>query len=86
MANNKRKSWAKEAIGAPESISAADACREVWPKAYWDDWMRLNSTRKGRQCIRPEVCRHVLHILHFAKRSHDANASIHLPALSHKSI
>lgn len=31
--------------------------REDWPKAYWDDWMRLNKTRKGRQCIRPEVCR-----------------------------
>ncbi|XP_024518016.1 alpha-1,3-mannosyl-glycoprotein 2-beta-N-acetylglucosaminyltransferase-like [Selaginella moellendorffii] len=28
-----------------------------WPKAYWDDWLRLNETRKGRQFIRPEVCR-----------------------------
>ena len=23
-----------------------------WPRAYWDDWMRLNSTRRGRQSIR----------------------------------
>lgn len=28
-----------------------------WPDAYWDDWLRLNETRKGRQFIRPEVCR-----------------------------
>ncbi|XP_077220386.1 alpha-1,3-mannosyl-glycoprotein beta-1,2-N-acetylglucosaminyltransferase [Tasmannia lanceolata] len=28
-----------------------------WPKAYWDDWMRLKDTRKGRQFIRPEMCR-----------------------------
>ncbi|KAL4439675.1 hypothetical protein ABPG75_002676 [Micractinium tetrahymenae] len=28
-----------------------------WPRAYWDDYMRLNSTRQGRQCIRPEICR-----------------------------
>ncbi|XP_038995924.1 alpha-1,3-mannosyl-glycoprotein 2-beta-N-acetylglucosaminyltransferase-like isoform X2 [Hibiscus syriacus] len=28
-----------------------------WPKAYWDDWMRLKDNRKGRQFIRPEVCR-----------------------------
>lgn len=34
-----------------------DACRGLWPRAYWDDWMRLSAVRKGRQCIRPEVCR-----------------------------
>ncbi|GAB4813763.1 hypothetical protein N2152v2_000809 [Parachlorella kessleri] len=28
-----------------------------WPRGYWDDWMRQNATRQGRQCIRPEVCR-----------------------------
>jgi len=28
-----------------------------WPHAYWDDWLRLNETRKGRQFLRPEVCR-----------------------------
>ena len=33
------------------------AHRTSWPAAYWDDWMRLSSVRKGRQSIRPEVCR-----------------------------
>ncbi|KAF8020760.1 hypothetical protein BT93_G1257 [Corymbia citriodora subsp. variegata] len=28
-----------------------------WPKAYWDDWLRLQENHKGRQFIRPEVCR-----------------------------
>lgn len=28
-----------------------------WPDSFWDDWMRLKSTRKGRESIRPEVCR-----------------------------
>ncbi|CAL8465720.1 g5256 [Coccomyxa elongata] len=28
-----------------------------WPGSYWDDWLRQNGTRKGRQCIRPEICR-----------------------------
>lgn len=32
-----------------------------WPKAYWDDWLREPKQRKGRQIIRPEVCR----TLHF---------------------
>ena len=32
-------------------------CRPTWPGGYWDDWMRLGAVRKGRQCIRPEVCR-----------------------------
>ncbi|CAL5224039.1 g6661 [Coccomyxa viridis] len=31
--------------------------RDNWPQSFWDDWMRDNSTRKGRHCIRPEVCR-----------------------------
>lgn len=31
--------------------------REGWPDSYWDDHIRKNTTRKGRQCIRPEVCR-----------------------------
>ena len=26
-------------------------------RTYWDDWLRLNETRKGRQFLRPEVCR-----------------------------
>ncbi|XP_020599593.1 alpha-1,3-mannosyl-glycoprotein 2-beta-N-acetylglucosaminyltransferase-like isoform X2 [Phalaenopsis equestris] len=28
-----------------------------WPKAYWDDWLRLKVVRKNRQFIRPEICR-----------------------------
>ncbi|XP_031128059.1 alpha-1,3-mannosyl-glycoprotein 2-beta-N-acetylglucosaminyltransferase isoform X1 [Ipomoea triloba] len=28
-----------------------------WPKAYWDDWLRLKENHKGRQFVRPEVCR-----------------------------
>ncbi|XP_078445822.1 alpha-1,3-mannosyl-glycoprotein beta-1,2-N-acetylglucosaminyltransferase [Wolffia australiana] len=28
-----------------------------WPKAYWDDWIRLRDVHKGRQFVRPEVCR-----------------------------
>jgi len=28
-----------------------------WCHTYWDDWLRLNSTRKGRHFIRPEICR-----------------------------
>ncbi|KAK8636601.1 hypothetical protein V6N13_124345 [Hibiscus sabdariffa] len=28
-----------------------------WPKAYWDDWLRLNENHKGRQFLRPEICR-----------------------------
>ncbi|XP_044351950.1 alpha-1,3-mannosyl-glycoprotein 2-beta-N-acetylglucosaminyltransferase isoform X2 [Triticum aestivum] len=28
-----------------------------WPKAYWDDWVRLKEVHGGRQFIRPEVCR-----------------------------
>eukprot|EP00951_Prasinocladus_malaysianus_P022247 scaffold185897_cov40-Prasinocladus_malaysianus.AAC.1 len=31
--------------------------RPKWPRAYWDDWMRQSEHRKGRQSIRPEVCR-----------------------------
>lgn len=34
-----------------------DSIKDSWPRGYWDDWMRLNSTRRGRQCIRPEICR-----------------------------
>jgi alpha-1,3-mannosyl-glycoprotein beta-1,2-N-acetylglucosaminyltransferase len=31
--------------------------RPVWPKGFWDDWMRQPIQRKGRSCIRPEVSR-----------------------------
>ena len=34
-----------------------DELAPKWPRAYWDDWMRLAKHRRGRQCIRPEVCR-----------------------------
>ena len=29
----------------------------IWPDSFWDDWMRLRSTRSGRETLRPEVCR-----------------------------
>ena len=31
--------------------------RGQWPAAYRDDWLRHPDRRKGRACIRPEVCR-----------------------------
>eukprot|EP00033_Pygsuia_biforma_P001360 GCRY01001541.1.p1 GENE.GCRY01001541.1~~GCRY01001541.1.p1 ORF type:complete len:454 (+),score=102.04 GCRY01001541.1:166-1527(+) len=31
--------------------------RDIFPHGHWDDWMRMGEQRKGRQCIRPEVCR-----------------------------
>jgi alpha-1,3-mannosyl-glycoprotein beta-1,2-N-acetylglucosaminyltransferase len=34
-----------------------DTLTSSWPTAFWDDWMRMNATRKGRQCVRPEMCR-----------------------------
>ncbi|XP_021911815.1 alpha-1,3-mannosyl-glycoprotein 2-beta-N-acetylglucosaminyltransferase isoform X2 [Carica papaya] len=34
-----------------------DELSPKWPKAYWDDWLRLQENHKGRQFIRPEVCR-----------------------------
>lgn len=34
-----------------------DELAPKWPKAYWDDWIRLKEVRKDRQFIRPEVCR-----------------------------
>lgn len=29
----------------------------LWPKAYWDDWLREPKQRRGRHIIRPEICR-----------------------------
>mmetsp|Transcript_3686 Transcript_3686/g.5597 ORF Transcript_3686/g.5597 Transcript_3686/m.5597 type:complete len:431 (+) Transcript_3686:152-1444(+) len=29
----------------------------IWPKAFWDDWMRRDDIREGRVTIRPEVSR-----------------------------
>ncbi|XP_052732071.1 alpha-1,3-mannosyl-glycoprotein 2-beta-N-acetylglucosaminyltransferase isoform X3 [Vigna angularis] len=34
-----------------------DELSPKWPRAYWDDWLRLKENHKGRQFIRPEVCR-----------------------------
>ncbi|XP_005113078.2 alpha-1,3-mannosyl-glycoprotein 2-beta-N-acetylglucosaminyltransferase [Aplysia californica] len=31
--------------------------RPSWPETFWDDWMRHPEQRKGRECIRPEICR-----------------------------
>ena len=28
-----------------------------WPRGYWDDWLREPGQRKGREIIRPEICR-----------------------------
>ncbi|KAK4741090.1 hypothetical protein SAY87_024678 [Trapa incisa] len=47
--------------------STWDELSPKWPKAYpywlhvhstyWDDWLRLQENHKGRQFVRPEVCR-----------------------------
>ncbi|XP_058098621.1 alpha-1,3-mannosyl-glycoprotein 2-beta-N-acetylglucosaminyltransferase isoform X2 [Magnolia sinica] len=37
--------------------STWDELSPKWPKAYWDDWVRLKEVHKDRQFIRPEVCR-----------------------------
>ncbi|KAG5030347.1 hypothetical protein JHK82_013958 [Glycine max] len=37
--------------------STWDELSPKWPKAYPDDWLRLKENHKGRQFIRPEVCR-----------------------------
>lgn len=37
--------------------STWDELSPKWPKAYWDDWLRLKENHQGRQFIRPEVCR-----------------------------
>ncbi|CAI0471340.1 unnamed protein product [Linum tenue] len=34
-----------------------DELSPKWPKAYPDDWLRLEENHKGRQFVRPEVCR-----------------------------
>ncbi|KAJ8629305.1 hypothetical protein MRB53_022628 [Persea americana] len=37
--------------------STWDELSPKWPKAYWDDWVRLKEVHRDRQFIRPEVCR-----------------------------
>ncbi|PSS08233.1 Alpha-1,3-mannosyl-glycoprotein like [Actinidia chinensis var. chinensis] len=44
-------------LGWMLSKSTWDELSPRWPKAYWDDWLRLKENHKGRQFIRPEVCR-----------------------------
>lgn len=44
-------------LGWMLSLSTWDELSPKWPKAYWDDWLRLKENHKGRQFIRPEVCR-----------------------------
>jgi hypothetical protein len=38
-------------------LSNSTCAAAQWPDSYWDDWMRLQSTRRGRESVRPEVCR-----------------------------
>lgn len=44
-------------LGWMLSKATWDELSPKWPKAYWDDWLRLKENHKGRQFIRPEVCR-----------------------------
>ncbi|EYU38038.1 hypothetical protein ABFS82_02G000600 [Erythranthe guttata] len=44
-------------LGWMLSRSTWDELSPKWPKAYWDDWLRLKENHRGRQFIRPEVCR-----------------------------
>ncbi|XP_070028700.1 alpha-1,3-mannosyl-glycoprotein 2-beta-N-acetylglucosaminyltransferase [Nicotiana sylvestris] len=44
-------------LGWMLSKSTWDELSPKWPKAYWDDWLRLKENHRGRQFIRPEVCR-----------------------------
>ncbi|XP_043711042.1 alpha-1,3-mannosyl-glycoprotein 2-beta-N-acetylglucosaminyltransferase isoform X1 [Telopea speciosissima] len=44
-------------LGWMLSKSTWDELSPKWPKAYWDDWLRLKQNHQGRQFIRPEVCR-----------------------------
>ncbi|PWA49345.1 alpha-1,3-mannosyl-glycoprotein 2-beta-N-acetylglucosaminyltransferase [Artemisia annua] len=44
-------------LGWMLSKSTWDELSPKWPKAYWDDWLRLQENHRGRQFIRPEVCR-----------------------------
>ncbi|KAJ4965980.1 hypothetical protein NE237_017829 [Protea cynaroides] len=44
-------------LGWMLSRSTWDELSPKWPKAYWDDWLRLKENHQDRQFIRPEVCR-----------------------------
>uniref|UniRef100_A0A183HFK2 Alpha-1,3-mannosyl-glycoprotein 2-beta-N-acetylglucosaminyltransferase n=1 Tax=Onchocerca flexuosa TaxID=387005 RepID=A0A183HFK2_9BILA len=34
-----------------------DELSPIWPNGFWDDWIRNNTIRKNRACIRPEISR-----------------------------
>jgi len=34
-----------------------DEFKNIWPLAFWDDWLREIKQRKNRTCIRPEINR-----------------------------
>jgi len=34
-----------------------DELSDIWPEAFWDDWLRDNRRRKGRHFIAPEISR-----------------------------
>ncbi|EFO21682.2 hypothetical protein LOAG_06805 [Loa loa] len=34
-----------------------DELGPIWPDGFWDDWIRNNTIRKNRACIRPEISR-----------------------------
>jgi len=44
-------------LGWMMTRSLWDELGSYWPSAYWDDWLRENDQRKGRDCIRPEISR-----------------------------
>ncbi|XP_026662003.2 alpha-1,3-mannosyl-glycoprotein 2-beta-N-acetylglucosaminyltransferase-like isoform X2 [Phoenix dactylifera] len=44
-------------LGWMLSKSIWDELSPKWPKAYWDDWIRLKEIHRERQFIHPEVCR-----------------------------
>lgn len=44
-------------LGWMLSKTTWDELSPKWPKAYWDDWLRLKENHKGRQFVRPEICR-----------------------------
>jgi alpha-1,3-mannosyl-glycoprotein beta-1,2-N-acetylglucosaminyltransferase len=44
-------------LGWMMSRAVWDELAPIWPKGFWDDWMRQPDKRKSRSCIRPEVPR-----------------------------
>lgn len=44
-------------LGWMTSRAVWEELSAIWPKGFWDDWMRQPDKRKARVCIRPEVPR-----------------------------